>query len=98
MVTVSERPLNNSASIWVLVSSTRPTISGARTTAGAGAAGSTLFSPWQTGGRASSRSARETGGRREGSCRHPLNFKRATQVGEDQDGFSFGSGPGLNEE
>src|SRR2546427_5814302 len=98
MVTVSERPLNNSASIWVLVSSTRPTISGARTTAGAGAAGSTLFSPLQSRGRASSRSARKKGGRRGGSLVHPLNFSRANTVGGIQDGFLLGFGTAANGE
>src|SRR5258707_1341404 len=50
MVTVSARPLNNSASIWAFVLSTRPTISGARTTAGAAATGAASFSHWQSAG------------------------------------------------
>src|SRR3977135_3726312 len=94
MVTVSERPLNNSASIWAVVVSTWPTTSGARTTAGAaaGGAGVAYVFPWQSVGRASSRGARKTGWRRECSCVHPLNLTRATRVGETQDGFSLVSG------
>src|SRR5207302_4573535 len=91
MVTVSERPLNNSASIWIVVLSTRPTTSGARTTVGAGE-GATSFSHWQSMGRASLRSARKTGWRREFSCVHPLNLTRAAKTGETQDGLSLVSG------
>src|SRR6266436_32404 len=94
MVTVSERPLNNSFSIWAFVLSTRPTTSGARTTVGAetGAATATSFSHWQSVGRASSRSAMKTGWRRACSCVQPLNLTRATRAEVTQEGFSFVSG------
>src|SRR6266704_383588 len=96
MVTVSERPLNNSASICAVLLRTRPTTSGARTTVGAARAGVTSLSHWQSVGRPSSRSARKTGWRRECSCVHPLNLTRATRAGETQDGFSLVSGTESN--